>query len=315
MLLAVLSVATYSACSREQTDGSGHRQAQPSSQPSSGAADRQSFAEIVASALPEGWTLAGRVEQFTPQSLYEKIDGRAELFLSYDVVGLTFASFESPRAPDVFIDVYVYEMGSATDAFGVFSVERSPDESSVDIGRAGCRSDADLYIWKGRFYLKVMASETGDALARTSEAVARKLAGSLADSTERVWGRRAMPPRDRVPGSLRYFRVDAMGLDFMRNTYTAQYRKGNVVVQAFLSRRESAADAESTVAAYARHAETYGKGVEHLTVAGALVLCDMGGTFDVVLQKGRLVAGVVGVKIREDAVQAAVDLRKQLDSE
>jgi hypothetical protein len=204
-------------------------------------------------------------------------------------------------------------MGTETNAFGIFSVERSPDEPPIDIGRAAYRSGASVYVWKGCYYLKIIASDATDELAETSTTLARKLAGALADSGRPVWGRRAMPRADRVPGSLRYFQIDAMGLAFMRDTYMARYRKDGTGVEAFLSRQKSPALAQATVARFVKHAEKYGKGVERLTSGGgSLIRCDMGGTFDVIFQEGRLVAGVSAVEDPEIAVRAATDLRQQL---
>ena len=317
MLLVSIAAVGQPACSRERAGESGG--ALPARAPESDTATSQRapdvglLAEAVTGTAPAGWVLDGALEQYTPQNLYEKINGLAELFLSYDVVALTFASFAKPPDAEVVFDVSVYDMGTPTNAFGIFSVERSPDEPPVDVGRSGCRSDANFFIWQGRYYVKIIASDAGDELTKVGTALAAELTRSLPDSGEQVWGLRAMPRADRVPRSLRYFKVDAMGLDFMRDTYTARYRKGGVVVEAFLSRRDSPATAEATVAQYVKHAEKYGKGVERLTVDGVdLVRCDMNGTFDVVLRKGPLVAGVSAVEDPDIATQAATDLWREL---
>lgn len=225
LLVSILAIAK-SSCSRDQADGSAGKLPRQASRPhmpgSGGPASRCALVQDLGDATPEGWVRSGEVEQYTPQNLYEKIDGLAELFLSYDVVGLTFASFVALADADAVLDVHVYDMGTPTNAFGVFSVERSPEEPPVDIGRAGYGSDANLYVWKGQYYLKIIASDTTDELAKAGMALAKKLAGSLADSGRQVWGRQAMPRADRVPRSLRYFQVDAMGLDFMRSTYYSE---------------------------------------------------------------------------------------------
>src|SRR4051794_24223423 len=53
--------------------------------------------ETIARALegltPEGFTKKGLVERYTEANLYEKIDGRSELFHSYDVTGMAFVTF------------------------------------------------------------------------------------------------------------------------------------------------------------------------------------------------------------------------------
>jgi len=58
------------------------------------------------------------------------------------------------------------------------------------------------------------------------------------------------------------------------------------------------------------------KGVHLLSVDGIeLLSCDMGGSYDVVFQKGRLVAGVTEVKDTRLAIEATIDLWKQLQTE
>jgi hypothetical protein len=42
--------------------------------------------------------------------LYEKIDGRPELFGSYDVTGMTFVTFSKADDPAKFIDVFLYDI-------------------------------------------------------------------------------------------------------------------------------------------------------------------------------------------------------------
>ena len=76
-------------------------------------------------------------------------------------------------------------------------------------------------------------------------ALARNVIGFLPDSGAQIWGLAALPPADRIPGSVQFFKVDAMGMEFMRDTYTAEYRKDNTVVTAFLSQHDSVANSPS----------------------------------------------------------------------
>lgn len=262
---------------------------------------------------PKGWKLYDKVQQFTAHNLYEQIDGRAELFLAYDVVGLTYASFENPADTAQSLNVSVYDMGTPTNAFGIFSVERSQGETPVHIGRAAYRSGANYYVWKGRYYVSIIASDASEEFERMSANLARSVANLLLESGEPVWGLDALPSEGLIPDSVRYFQVDAMGLEFMRDTYTAQYDKEGVAVTVFLSRRESPADAQETVSRYSAYAEKYGKAVERLSVGGTPFLsCDMGGTFDIVSQKGRLVSGATAAEDQGRAIKAATDLWRAL---
>ena len=187
----------------------------------------QSLTVMVAGSTPKGWQIYGEVKQFTPENLYEQINGRAAFFLAYDMIRMTYVRFVNSDETTQFINLSIYDMGTPTNAFGVFSAERSQGESSPELGRAGYRSDANYFIWKGQYYIRIISAETTDEFQRIGMDLARKVTDFLLDSGGQVWGLAALPLTDRMPESVQYFKVDAMGLDFMRNTYTAAYRKGN----------------------------------------------------------------------------------------
>lgn len=273
----------------------------------------QSLPVIVAGLTPKGWQIYDEVKQFTPENLYEQINGRASFFLAYDMIRMTYASFTPGDETAKFINLSIYDMGTPTDAFGVFSAERSQGEPQLNLGRAGYRSDANFFIWQGQYYIQIISSEATDEFERIGMGLARKVTDFLLDSGGQVWGLAALPLTDRMPQSVQYFKVDAMGLDFMGNTYTAAYRKGNTLVTAFLSQRDSTESARATVVRYASHAKRYGKGIERLKAGQVdLVFCDMGGSYDVVFHKGRLIGGVSSVGDRGLAIRAAVEMWQQL---
>jgi len=273
----------------------------------------QSLPEIVAGFTPKDWQIFDEIKQFRPENIYEQINGRASFFLAYDMIRMTYVSFVNSVNPAQFIDLSIYNMGTPTNAFGVFSTERSPEAPSLDIGRAGYRSGADHFIWQGQYYIRVISSEATGELQRIGLDLARKVTECLPDSDEQPWGMAALPLKDRISASIQYVKVNAMGMDFMHNTYMAEYRKNGTKVTAFLSRRDSAESARVNLDRYAAFAQKYGKGVDRLRVEGVkLVSCDMGGSFDVVFHKGRLIGGVSSVEDRGLAIRVATELWQQL---
>jgi hypothetical protein len=260
--------------------------------------------------VPEGWDIYDQVGLFTADNLYERINGRAELYLAYDVMSLTTATFEDKTDIGRFIELSIFDMGDPTNAFGIFSVERFQREPPLDLGRLSYRSDANVYIWKGRYYITVVTSDSTDEFQYLGLDLARKVTASLIDSGEPVWGLSALPQKHLIPDSVQYFKVDAMGLDFMQNIYTAEYRKGETTIKAFLSRQASPNAALDMVERYAEYSQEYGQGYKRTKKDGVeFVLCDMGGTFDVIFQKNLLVFGVISVKDQDMAMEMASDLR------
>jgi len=272
--------------------------------------------EIVTDLTPQGWKIHDKILWFTPENLYQLIDGRAEFYLAYDMVKMNFTRFEKNDDSDIFINVSIYDMGTPTNAFGAFSTERSRVSKELKIGRDAYRSEADYFLWKGRYYVQFIPSKDSVELQLIAMELAKKLDEALWDSGEPVWGLSALPKENLIPQSVRYYLVDAMALDFMKNTYMATYKRNQTPVTVFLSRRDSVETARDVVTAYAEHAHLYGRNIERLNVNGVELLSfDMGEVYDVVFRKGTLVAGVTEVQEQDVGIQAAVDLWKQLQTE
>ena len=271
--------------------------------------------ETVENHVPEGWRIYGKVLRFVPENLYEHINGRAEFYLAYNMVSLTFANFEK-TGEEKYIHVSVYDMGTPTNAFGVFSAERWEGEPPLALGRDAYQSDSNCYVWKGQYYIQIIALDETGELSQIVLKIARGLTGSLFDPGSPVLGLEVLPHKDRIPHTERYFLADALGLDFLTDTYTAKYRKSGTEVTAFLSMRRTASEAGSIVQQYAQHARRYGRKTERVAVGNAVfTVCDMSGRYDAVSQKGCLVNGVLDVPDRDLAIQAATELWQQLEND
>ena len=116
-----------------------------------------SLSDLFTTLVPEGWAIYDQVGLFTAHNLYERINGRAELYLAYDVVSLTTATFEDKADIGRFLELSVFDMGNPTNAFGIFSVERFQGYPSLDFGRMSYLSESNAYIWKDKYYITVVA--------------------------------------------------------------------------------------------------------------------------------------------------------------
>lgn len=266
--------------------------------------------DVIARALegltPAGFMKKGPVERYTEANLYEKIDGRSELFHAYDVTAMTCVTFTRADNPSEFIDVYLYDMTTPLGAFGVYSVERPSGSKPIAAGDGGHRTRADLFFRKGQYYASVLTSGPEVGVQKSASALADTLAGRLKGKGAELWGMAVLPARNRIDDSVQYLMADALGLDFLTNTFKAQYKDGEAEFTAFVSRCKSADDAAGVLARYRTHLQEFGAMGEPATIAGRTVMfADMGGgDFDGVCQVGDLIAGVTAVKGRDAAVRA-----------
>jgi hypothetical protein len=253
---------------------------------------------------PDGWRDLGPVESFTAETLYEKINGRAEQYLAYDVVGMDFVGLVATEGQ--FIDVFVYDMGGLANAFGIYAVERPEDARRLSLGDQGYRVESSFFFWKGSYYAQILASDVGPDMEASSEAIARAVEARLAAGQGEVWGLANLPEENRE--FVQYYKRDALSLDFLRETYTAKYSSDAGEWTSFVALHDSPQAAEETLEKYLAYLRDYGEVSDPRTVAGTRVFTgDFGGFYDVIFQRGNLFGGVnlaEGRQLAEDGADA-----------
>ena len=268
---------------------------------------------MLANITPDGWQLNDEVEQYTPENLYELINGRAEYYLSYNMTSMIYASYKKANDNSKFMYVSIFDMGNAVGAFGVFAGERFSGGPPISLGRDAYSSGSDFYIWKGQYYIQINASDTTKELRKIEMDIAGKISCSLNDEGDQIWGLRVLPTENQVPNSVQFLLVDAFGYSFLRNTFTAKYLLEESEVSVFISSPGSPEEQTTSITKFKEHVLKYGKGVESVVSGGTeFIVCDMGWYFDIIFQKGTYLAGITGHNDKEQAIGAAIILEDQI---
>jgi len=113
--------------------------------------------EIFLPAEAAGWTWDGKEKKYNSKTLFDYIDGAAELYLAYGFQGLNVRKFEKSNQPPVTVEVY--EMASSEDAYGLFSFERQ--DEAVGIGQGSEFGAGLLRFWKGKYFVSIYADGGG----------------------------------------------------------------------------------------------------------------------------------------------------------
>lgn len=138
-------------------------------------------AEESASVFPEpgleGWRSPARGEHFSVDDLYVKIDGRADAYLGFHVVGLTFGAYAHASDPGRTVDVYWYDMGTPANAEAVYRWEEAPSATAVPLGAAGYQVGGALFFWKGSSYVQVLPADPSlaDAALKIAEQLVARI--------------------------------------------------------------------------------------------------------------------------------------------
>ena len=195
----------------------------------------------------EGWKQAEAPQSFFPENLYEYIDGAAESYLSYDFRELLVLQLKSEAKEERTLTVEIYDMGQPTNAFGIFSAERYPENAAVPVGDLGYIEGESLNFMVGRFYVKLLSFGLGDGTARALTDYAQKLAGAVAEKGVLPALLQSFPKENLVPQSEKYIKKNFLGYEFLHDGYVATYKIDGGELECFLADLGFDKDAEAAL--------------------------------------------------------------------
>ena len=131
--------------------------------PSSMAAGTPAGLDLSAYA-PGGFAPMSPAESFGPDNLYDKIDGRADLYLTAGFVNLRCQRFAERADRQGWMEVYVYDMGNADNAFTVYSKQKRP--GAAELAALAYQTSNSLYFVHGRYYVEIVAGSGYETILR-----------------------------------------------------------------------------------------------------------------------------------------------------
>jgi hypothetical protein len=185
--------------------------------------------------LPDvkGWEVADKIETFTPENLYDRINGAADAFLSCNFAEMTQLGYNRINS-DTYITIQCYRHDSPADAFCIYAGERFPDAEFLNIGSEGYREPQVLNFLSGSVYVKIethdKSAEANEALEIIANALAKQIdaASTLPALVEKL------PETNKVQRSELYVSQSFLAHKFLHSAYVAQYQEGDSEYRQFI---------------------------------------------------------------------------------
>jgi len=244
-----------------------------------------------------GWRADSAVAVYDRETLYDYIDGEAELYYPYGFQQAAAVNYVKADAAATAISADVYEMRSTLDAFGIYANYRSPEAAPADIGCEGFRDDYQLMFCQGRYFVRLSAvgspEQNREHLAACARAIADNLPGDTAPPPELA----LVTIHETVPRTQRYIAESLLGYDFFPRGLDAQATLDGKRIRLFAVLLEDEAAAHAALDAYAAFLDE--SGAKPRQTAGdsrrQLAAHDpfYGGV--VIRQAGRYLLGVAGL--------------------
>jgi len=154
--------------------------------------------------LPEtidGWKKAGEPGLYTPETLSTYIDGGAELYLSYNFKTALSLKYRDSAKNEIAVDIF--DMGTSSDAFGVFAHSRETIETGF--GQGSEYAAGLLTFWKDRYYVSILAYPETAAKKDVVFKLGRTIAGAIRGEGPLPPILGLLPAENLVPESVHYF--------------------------------------------------------------------------------------------------------------
>jgi hypothetical protein len=282
--------------------------------------------------VPAGWTVGKlgekHLESFNAENLFEKIDGRAESFIQYNVKGMAYAYYHPTGDESNEVQVYIFELSDPLKAFGKYSSEKPEEAKPLAIGSEGYTSAGSTLFYAGPYYTQIVSTQDDAKFAACAEELARMIAAKQKPTAPAPGpaGEPGQTPKATpetlfalLPGgsgkaSPKYVAQDVFGYSFLSDVFMADYQEGGVSWQGFLRPYPDVKAAQEVFDKYVASAKENGAEVKMIEAEGAdqMVVSSNFGLIDIIFRKGNAIGGANGTSDVKPAEAFARGFAKRL---
>jgi len=172
------------------------------------------------------------IRTFTGDSLWEYIDGGAEVYHLYKFTDVATADYKNGNV-ELVADIYHFD--GTENAFGLYSMLRPSGAEIVKLGVEGFISPASVNFVKGEYLIRLTGLEDSNesdlALINFAEELNEKIPGL----TERPQQFGSFPSENMVSGADKYYAEQFMGQKFLNEVFSRDISSDADTVTLFLS--------------------------------------------------------------------------------
>ncbi len=148
-----------------------------------------------------GWEKTENDSYYNEESLFNYINGGAELYISYGFNNVISRRYS--RNGNSQIAVEIFDMGNSINAYGVFTHVR--EEMDESYGQGSQLYEDAILFWKYRYYVSVVSLDGSEDAQLTIKNIAEYIDDSISETGELPGVLRVIPERGLVDESVLYF--------------------------------------------------------------------------------------------------------------
>ncbi|MEN8222595.1 MAG: DUF6599 family protein [Acidobacteriota bacterium] len=196
----------------------------------------------------EGFTFDGGIDTYTPDTLFEYINGGADLFLNFEFVKLHSLRYKNEKGGEITVDIYIHE--DLPNGFGIYTQERPGEGNFIKTGTEGYYEEGVLNFFKGPAYVKISCFDLGE----NEESILKKLAENISGKISFPIGYpdifSKFPEEKSIKGSDKYINLNFLGHSFLNKVYFREYSIGEKTLKFFVILNGTSSEIEKALAGY-----------------------------------------------------------------
>jgi len=206
--------------------------------------------------LPEinSWKSEEVPQSYFPETLFEYINGAAEIYLAYDFKELIVAEYKKSDS-QITIGVEIYDMGNEKNSFGIYSVERYPDNNFISIGIQGYLEEGSMNFLVGRYYVKLLCFDCEKQSDNFLSLFTREIVKRVREKGRFPAPLELFPEEGLIPNTEKFILKNFLGYDFFHDGYLAKYKFKDMDFDCFLIEGENQEEAQNMINQYLKTKE------------------------------------------------------------
>jgi len=205
----------------------------------------------------KGYKTVSDYPVYTPDDLWDYINGAADAYLALGFIDLNITEYVKGKNS---IKAEIYSFNDDAEAFGIYSMERSPGYTFIQAGVQGYNEEGVVHFYKDRYYIKISSHSNSGKVNDKMKELAGLIAGRIEGKNDFPALLKIFPAEGLLKNQETYLLESILGHEYLNDAFRASYEVDDERFDIYLFR---CSDREEAAAMAARLAgEAYMPGDE-----------------------------------------------------
>jgi hypothetical protein len=185
---------------------------------------------------------------YTPDDLWDYINGGADSYNSLGFVDLNIVEYTKGKKNVVKLEVYRHQSNDL--AFGIYALERAPSYNFIDLGVQGYNGAGFSNFYKGDFYVKIYTHSKSRKALEAVDLLANAVEEAIQADTEFPELIKAFPLEGKVINEEMFVSENVIGHSFLSDAFRASYKSDGKSFIIYLFARDNSSEIGTMVQNY-----------------------------------------------------------------